>query len=113
MGIANSSVIKGAIDLLTELLNALNNITTGTGNLSTSFMKIFSAITLFKGGKAIFNSFFKSMVADFASAGVNSGKGFESGLTKTIGKLKMNFPLIGTWSKDLKILKKDIENFGQ
>lgn len=43
MGIANSSVIKGAIDLLTRLLETINNLTSslsGNGGLVKSFMSL-------------------------------------------------------------------------
>ena len=40
MGIANSDLIKGSIDLLTKLLEVVNKLTKGTGGLDSALMKL-------------------------------------------------------------------------
>ena len=40
MGIANSDLIKGSIDLLTKLLEVINKLTKGTGGLDSALMKL-------------------------------------------------------------------------
>jgi hypothetical protein len=52
MGIANSTIIKTGIDLLTSLLNIINKITTVPGDnafsgIATSILKITAAVVAF------------------------------------------------------------------
>jgi hypothetical protein len=52
MGIANSTIIKGAIDLLTGLLNIVNKLTTVPGDsifsgMATSIVKLTTAVLAF------------------------------------------------------------------
>jgi hypothetical protein len=61
MGISNSDAIKGIIDLLTGLVNALNNATTGVDGFSTFALRLFSIVATFKIGKGIFNKIFASI----------------------------------------------------
>lgn len=52
LGIANSDVIKGAVDLLSDLLNAINKMTNAPGVLG-GVLKSLLAFGVFKGGKAL------------------------------------------------------------
>lgn len=63
MGIANSDLIKGSIDLLTKLLEVINKLTKGTGGLDSAFMKLAVVGTalqlgggLLQGGLGYFNA---------------------------------------------------------
>jgi hypothetical protein len=52
MGIANSTIIKGGIDLLTSLLNTVNKLTTIPGDnvfsgIATSILKVTTAVVGF------------------------------------------------------------------
>lgn len=63
MGLANSTVIKGAVDTLTLFLNALNDITSWTGNeglggVITGFNKLALTIAALRGGGALADTFF-------------------------------------------------------
>lgn len=63
MGIANSDLIKGSIDLLTKLLEVINKLTKGTGGLDSALMKLAVVGTalqlgggLLQGGLGYFNA---------------------------------------------------------
>ena len=63
MGLANNTVIKGAVDTLTLFLNALNDITSWTGNeglggIITGFNKLALTIAALRGGGALADTFF-------------------------------------------------------
>ena len=63
MGLANSTVIKGVVDTLTLFLNALNDITSWTGNkglggVITGFNKLALTIAALRGGGALADTFF-------------------------------------------------------
>lgn len=63
MGLANSTVIKGVVDTLTLFLNALNDITSWTGNeglggIITGFNKLALTIAALRGGGALADTFF-------------------------------------------------------
>lgn len=53
MGLANSDLIKGAVDLLTWLLNVINKLTNGWDGLSKGVLRLGAAIIMLKGGKVI------------------------------------------------------------
>ena len=55
MGIANSSIIKGAVDALTQLLNIVNKLTGAFGNGVGGFLKFGVAVGSFAGLKKIFS----------------------------------------------------------
>ena len=63
MGLANNTVIKGAVDALTLFLNALNDITSwagneGLGGVITGFNKLALTIAALRGGGALADTFF-------------------------------------------------------
>lgn len=63
MGLANNTVIKGAVDILTLFLNALNDITSwagnkGLGGVITGFNKLALTIAALRGGAAMADTFF-------------------------------------------------------
>ena len=54
MGLTNNQVVKGFVDLLTNLLNALNSLTSAFGEGTGSILKWIAAISAFNGIKALF-----------------------------------------------------------
>ena len=92
LGIANSSVIKFGIDLLTGILTKLNELTKGATEASTSFKKLMLSIGLFSGAKAVLKGFEKNILGSIAQAfgkeGQNSGKSFIEGLGESFQKAK-------------------------
>lgn len=63
MGLANNTVIKGAVDALTLFLNALNDITSwagneGLGGVITGFNKLTLTFAALRGGGALADTFF-------------------------------------------------------
>ena len=95
LGIANSSVIKGAIDLLTGILTTLNKLTEGATKTGTSFKKLMLSIGLFSGAKAVLKGFEKNILGSIAQAfgkeGQNAGKSFLDGLKDSLGKARAVF----------------------
>jgi hypothetical protein len=51
MGLANNSIIKGVVDLLTGLLNVVNNLTEVFGTGVGSILKWVAAFSAFAGVK--------------------------------------------------------------
>lgn len=78
MGIANSDLIKIAVDALTSLITAVNKLTAGLPGVGKSLANIGLAIGAFKIGKTTFNKAFASFGAAFRGEAVKSGEGFGS-----------------------------------
>ncbi len=99
MGIANSDLIKGSIDLLTKLLEVINKLTKGTDGLVSAFMKLAVVGTalqlgggLLQGGLGYFNARRYAVQAKgMAKAGIdaNTIKAVSNGFTgdENIGSL--------------------------
>ena len=66
-GIANASIIKGAVDLLTNLLTTVNKITDALDPLNTGWAKTLTAILAFKAGSKLVNSAFKNIGTQIAA----------------------------------------------
>lgn len=90
MGILDSDVIKFGVDLLTQLLNAINNITEALPGPLSGLAKIGIAIGGLKIGKSIFNSLFSSIGKAFLEGGEKAGLELEKGLEKTVNKAFKN-----------------------
>ncbi len=100
MGIANSDLIKGSIDLLTKLLEVINKLTKGTGGLDSALMKLAVVGTalqlgggLLQGGLGYFNARRYAVQAKgMAKAGVDKDtiKAVSNGFTgdENIGSFK-------------------------
>ena len=110
MGISNSSLLKAGVDVLTDLLNAINSLTNfgseGLGGITTSILRLGTVLLSLKAGNAIFSMFtkyFKAVSVDSATGkflGYNFGKAI--GLTfSEIGVAIKGFgtKLIGTFTK--------------
>ena len=66
-GIANQSIIKGVVDLLTNLLTTINNVTDALDPFHSGWSKILAAFLGFKGAKAIVNNTLKSIGTSMVS----------------------------------------------
>jgi hypothetical protein len=87
MGLANESVIKDVVDLLTKLLNLINWITSAGGEASgagTLAMRLGFTIVAFKGIKALVNKGLTSIVASFSTAGTAAGTSFWSSISSSL-----------------------------
>lgn len=112
MSLANNTVIKGVISLLTQFLNAINKLSTAASG-KNSFIKSLIDIGLLMGGlklaKAAFNGFFSWLIKDSAVAGKAGGfalgKGFSEGFTKAINGFKKVFSKT-TWINEENIVSK-------
>ena len=92
MGLANSSIIKAGVDLLTKLINAVNKLTGLLGEGAGGVAKFAIAFGALKGGGAIFNSLLKSfspLVKNLSGEGEKAATGFIAGLTQRINNFKM------------------------
>lgn len=90
-GIANDTLIKGAIDLLTDLLTQVNNLTDSLPGLAGSLSKVLVAFLGFKGAKAIINKAFLNVGAQMAKTlgvqGQEAGKTFYQKMVSEISKM--------------------------
>lgn len=66
-GITNAGIIKGAVDLLTNLLTTVNKITDALDPLNTGWAKTLAAILAFKAGSKLVNSAFKNIGTQIAA----------------------------------------------
>ena len=87
MGLTNSTIVKGFVDLLTDLLNGINKVTSAFGDGVGSILKWGTALAGIAGGKKLFNSVgFDSLLSIF------SGKDKEgnaiAGLKERVTKFK-------------------------
>jgi hypothetical protein len=117
MGIADSKIIKGFVDILTQLLNIVNKLTGNSG-----LAKLATAIAAFKGGQAIFGKIFKnSKTGSLIEALIGSKKDADNAskntekvtlkwwdyinLIKNIGgTIKAIFPLVAALAAELAII---------
>lgn len=73
MGLTNNKLIKFGIDILTQFLIALNNLTNVLGEGTSGILKFVAAFGLFKGGKRLFNGLLGSFSKFWAQANKESG----------------------------------------
>ena len=129
--LANSDVIKGAIDLLTKLLNAINGITNGltqSSNKAANFMGTLAQLGIvvagFAGGKKILKGGVEKIGGWFLGQGKNKAdiagaedggayqEGFVSGFKKKggiLGIFKEQKENISTFLKDAKKFGQDFQ----
>ena len=90
MGLANNELIKLGVDLLTNLLNTINDITEVLPGITSSFAKLAIVIGGLKAGSSIFNTFFANLGIGTAVQNVINTDQIVSpwkALTKTFGDL--------------------------
>ena len=111
MGIANSSLIKGAIDLITGLITAINKVTAALGPVGGAITKVLLLFAGFKGVRALFDKFIgyiaktyvnaaRAASAGGAAAGAAYAKSYTAaatgGMTTAFGKIQQLFQK-STW----------------
>ena len=125
--LANSDVIKGAIDLLTKLLNAINGITNGltqSSNKAANFMGTLAQLGLviagFAGGKKILKGgvekiggWFLGMNKGTGAAGMEGGKQYQEGFMKGFKEKGGILGIFKNWKENLGSVLKDAKKFGQ
>jgi hypothetical protein len=83
-GLMNSDFVKGAVDLLTNILNAINRVTKGFEGFTSSLSKIGTLVAIFNTAQAIVGKFFDEIVAKVYKsayrAGENIAKGTNDGI---------------------------------
>lgn len=89
MGLANNEVIKGSVDLITGLLEGINNLTDvgsdGLGGLMTTLLRLGTVIMGLKGGKAIIEGLLKTFVSGKTTFGKQMLEGLSGmGLGKAL-----------------------------
>ena len=96
MGIANAGIIKLAVDALTWLINAINNMVQALSFGKEGLKSFWSALVLiagFKLGKAIFTKAFAGIGAIMRGEGLKAGaawnSGFSAGIVKRVGLGKL------------------------
>lgn len=101
-GIANAGIIKGVVDLLTNLLTTVNKITDALDPLNTGWAKTLTAILAFKAGSKLVNSAFKNIGTQLGTRqiglderrgavdGAKYGKGFWEALRRLSDTQKNN-----------------------
>ena len=80
MGLANSEIVKGGVDLLTWILETVNKLTEAFDGIGGSVAKIGLAIAALRTGKGLFNLF----TGQAYSAGTQAGAKFAAGLVASI-----------------------------
>lgn len=129
MGLANNEFIKGAIDVLTGLLNTLNSIidtVSGGNGVIKSLVSLGIAFSVFKGiksllsgskfGGSIISNLFggKGKAEDEAGQiGRQAGNSFITNFKKQIQNVKDNGLVKGLFSKDMAIELKKGADFSQ
>ena len=93
MGLANNEVIKLGIDVLTKLLETLNKLTDGFGDVGGSIAKLAIAFGAIKGGRALFGKLFTGpggqlLFGQAEKAGANAGLGFIKAFSHKIATTK-------------------------
>jgi hypothetical protein len=73
MGIADNELIKGAIDLLTDLLTIINNMLKGLPGLSKSFASLGLVFVALRAGGAILNAALSGIAATMSKGLINEG----------------------------------------
>lgn len=127
MGIANNQLIKGAIDLLTDFINGINNLADSLGPVGGAITRVIAAFLGFQVVKNVLQNVFSGLVNTFstsalekkaARAGMTVAERFneklERGFSKTTfdgaieAKIKMDN--INEASNQLKQLVKNADN---
>lgn len=129
MGLANNEFIKGAVDVLTFLLNTLNSIIdtiSGGNGIIKSLTSLGIAFSVFKGIKSLLNGskFGGSIIsnlfggkgkaeAEAGQIGRQAGNSFITNFKKQIQNVKDNGLVKGLFSKDMAIELKKGADFSQ
>ena len=88
-GIANQTAVKGIVDLLTNLLTTINNVTDALDFANTGLPKLLTALLGFKAAKSIVNGVLKNIGTQMATGmGINGEKAATSFFDRFYAKMK-------------------------
>ena len=127
MGIANNQLIKGAIDLLTDFINGINNLADSLGPVGGAITRVIAAFLGFQVVKNVLQNVFSGLVNTFstsalekkaARAGMTVAERFNEGLERGFSKTtfdgaieaKIKMDNINEASNQLKQLIKNADN---
>lgn len=126
MGLANSDLIKGAVDMLTALLTGINNLADSLGPVGGTITRFLAAFLGFKIGKNIFDNIFSSFTSTFAKmgtffenegqkAGKELGKGVKKGAENSLDNLDLSAQLQKAVNKikNIKLTQTSLSDFGK
>lgn len=101
MGIANSDLIKGAIDLLTKLLDTINKLTKGTGGIDSALMKLALVGTAMQAGGSLLQGglgYFNARRYSVQAKGMAQAEMDASAIQSATGLTDVNQPIGSLWS---------------
>lgn len=126
MGLANSDLIKGAVDMLTALLTGINNLADSLGPVGGTITRFLAAFLGFKIGKNVFNNLFSSFTSTFVKmgtffenegqkAGKELGKGVKKGAEDSLDNLDLSAQLQKAVNKikNIKLTQTSLSDFGK
>ena len=126
MGLANSDLIKGAVDMLTALLTGVNNLADSLGPVGGTITRFLAAFLGFKIGKNVFDNIFSSFTSTFAKmgtffenegqkAGKELGKGVKKGAENSLDNLDLSAQLQKAVNKikNIKLTQTSLSDFGK
>lgn len=104
MGLADSDLIKGAVDMLTALLTGVNNLADALGPVGGTITRFLAAFLGFKIGKNVLTNLFSSFTSTFSKtgdsferegekAGRKLGKGIKEGAEDSVDDLDLSASL--------------------
>lgn len=106
MNLANSEIIKTAVDLLTNLLTTINSLIdgiSGNNDILKTFVAALGSILAFKVGRSALKGGFASFTSAFKEQGITSGKAFRNAFID-------EFSTIGSFAKKRISGMKDLKN---
>ena len=106
MNLANSEIIKTAVDLLTNLLTTINSLIdgiSGNNDILKTFVATLGSVLAFKVGRSALKGGFASFTSAFKEQGMTSGKAFRNAFID-------EFSTIGSFAKKRISGMKDLKN---
>lgn len=106
MNLANSEIIKTAVDLLTNLLTTINSLIdgiSGNNDILKTFVAALGSVLAFKVGRSALKGGFNSFTSAFKEQGMTSGKAFRNAFID-------EFSTIGSFAKKRISGMKDLKN---
>ena len=106
MNLANSEIIKTAVDLLTNLLTTINSLIdgiSGNNDILKTFVAALGSVLAFKVGRSALKGGFASFTSAFKEQGMTSGKAFRNAFID-------EFSTIGSFVKKRISGMKDLKN---
>ena len=124
MGIANSEIIKGAVDLITDIITAVNNLADSLGPVGGTVTRFLAAFLGFTTAKNVLQNIMSSFVDTFSSSalekraeqsGLSFSTRFAQGVEKGMSKINIDDSISQALDKIKSInqVQKELTNFGK